>query len=134
MSKLKPVLNRIVLKLTSKYVKDPSGIIIPTQGEDCLRGEVIACGPGYIDNNGNRVPCQVETGDHVILLKTAGLHIDEWYIATDIDVMAVEELTEEELKSRKHEEAGDFDKFVKSKQISKPAGKILPGPGSQFHK
>ena len=42
------------------------------------QGEIVACGPGRIDANGNLVPMSVKAGDQVYFLKP--------YDATDIEV------------------------------------------------
>ena len=56
-------------------------------------GEVVAVGPGRIDDNGNRVPLDVAVGDRVIYSKYGGTEVkfgaDEFLVLSARDVLAV---------------------------------------------
>ena len=55
--------------------------------------EVVAVGPGRIDDNGNRVPLDVAVGDRVIYSKYGGTEVkfggDEFLVLSARDVLAV---------------------------------------------
>ena len=56
-------------------------------------GEVLAVGPGRIDDKGNRVPLDISVGDRVIYSKYGGTEVkhkgDEYLIHSARDVLAV---------------------------------------------
>ena len=60
------------------------GIIIPdTAKEKPMEGEVLAAGPGKLDDKGNRTPMDVKVGDKVLYGKYSGTEIkldDETYL------------------------------------------------------
>ena len=71
-----------------------SGLVIPdTAKEKPQEGEVLAIGPGRIDDNGNRVPLDVKVGDKVIYSKYGGTEVkyggEEYLILSARDVLAV---------------------------------------------
>ena len=55
--------------------------------------EVVAVGPGRIDDNGNRVPLDVAVGDRVLYSKYGGTEVkfgsDEYLVLSARDVLAV---------------------------------------------
>ena len=67
---IKPLEDRIVIKQVEAEQTTASGLVIPdTAKEKPQEGEVVAVGPGRIDDNGNRVPLDVAVGDKVHLLQ-----------------------------------------------------------------
>ena len=71
-----------------------SGLVIPdTAKEKPQEGEVVAIGPGRIDDNGNRVPLDVAIGDKVIYSKYGGTEVkyagEEYLILSARDILAV---------------------------------------------
>ena len=57
---IKPLEDRIVIKQVEAEQTTASGLVIPdTAKEKPQEGEVVAVGPGRIDDNGNRVPLDV---------------------------------------------------------------------------
>lgn len=69
---IKPLEDRIVIKQVEAEQVTASGLVIPdTAKEKPQEGEVVAVGPGRIDDNGNRVPLDVAVGDKVIYSSTA---------------------------------------------------------------
>ena len=71
-----------------------SGLVIPdTAKEKPQEGEVLAVGPGRVDDNGNRVPLDVAVGDKVIYSKYGGTEVkyggEELLILSARDVLAV---------------------------------------------
>jgi chaperonin GroES len=71
-----------------------SGLVIPdTAKENPQEAEVIAVGPGRIDDNGNRVPLDVAVGDKVIFSKYGGTELkfggEEFLVLSARDVLAI---------------------------------------------
>ena len=81
--KIKPLGDRLIVKPIERDTMK-GGIIIPdTAKEKPMEGEVLAAGPGKLDNNGNRTPMDVKVGDKVLYGKYSGTEIkldDETYL------------------------------------------------------
>ena len=91
---IKPLEDRIVVKALEAEQTTASGLVIPdTAKEKPQEGEVLATGPGRIDDNGNRVPLDVNVGDKVIYSKYGGTEVkyagEEYLILSARDVLAV---------------------------------------------
>jgi chaperonin GroES len=91
---IKPLEDRIVVHPLEAETTTASGIVIPdTAKEKPQEGEVIATGPGRVDDNGNRVPIDVKVGDKVIYSKYGGTEVkfdgEDYLILSARDVLAV---------------------------------------------
>ena len=91
---LNPLEDRIAVHPSEDEQTTVSGIVIPdTAKEKPQEGEVMAIGPGRIDDNGNRVPLDVAIGDKVIYSKYGGTEVkysgEEYLILSARDVLAV---------------------------------------------
>ncbi len=91
---IKPLEDRIVIKQLEAEETTASGLFIPDSAkEKPQEGEVVAVGPGRIDDNGNRVPLDVAVGDKVIYSKYGGTEVkyggDEFLILSARDILAV---------------------------------------------
>jgi len=91
---IKPLEDRILVKSLEAETKTASGLVIPdTAKEKPQEGEVLAVGPGRIDDKGNRVPLDIQVGDRVIYSKYGGTEIkhggQEYLILSARDVLAV---------------------------------------------
>jgi chaperonin GroES len=91
---IKPLEDRIVVKSSEAEQTTASGLVIPdTAKEKPQEGEVLAIGPGRIDDNGNRIPIDVAVGDKVIYSKYGGTEVkydgDEYLILSARDVLAI---------------------------------------------
>ena len=91
---IKPLEDRIVVKAVEAEQTTASGLVIPdTAKEKPQEGEVLAVGPGRIDDNGNRVPMDVTVGDRVIYSKYGGTEVkysgEEFLILSARDVLAI---------------------------------------------
>ena len=91
---IKPLEDRIVVKPLEAEQTTASGLVIPdTAKEKPQEGEVMAVGPGRVDDNGNRVPVDVAVGDKVIYSKYGGTEVkyagSEFLILSARDVLAV---------------------------------------------
>jgi chaperonin GroES len=76
--------------------KTAGGIIIPdTAQEKPQEGEVIAVGPGALDDNGKRVAPEVKAGDIVLFGKWSGTEVkvdgEELLIMKESDIMGIVE-------------------------------------------
>jgi chaperonin GroES len=91
---IKPLEDRLVIKVVEAEQTTASGLVIPdTAKEKPQEGEVLAVGPGRIDDSGNRVPLDVSVGDKVIFSKYGGTEVkyggEELLILSARDVLAV---------------------------------------------
>ncbi|HET8604469.1 MAG TPA: co-chaperone GroES, partial [Marmoricola sp.] len=89
---IKPLEDRIVVKPLDAEQTTASGLVIPdTAKEKPQEGEVLAVGPGRVDDNGNRVPVDVKEGDKVIYSKYGGTEVkyagEEFLILSARDVL-----------------------------------------------
>lgn len=93
---IKPLEDRIVIRQVEAEQTTASGLVIPDSAkEKPQEGEVLAVGPGRVDDNGNRVPLDVKAGDRVIYSKYGGTEVkygaDEFLILSARDVLAIVE-------------------------------------------
>ena len=93
---IKPLEDRIVVQAVEAEQTTASGLVIPdTAKEKPQEGEVLAIGPGRIDDNGKRVPLDVKVGDKVIYSKYGGTEVkyagEEYLILSARDVLAIVE-------------------------------------------
>lgn len=92
--KIRPLADRVVVKRIEEEEVKKGNIIIPdTAKEKPQKGEVIAVGPGRVDEKGNRVPMEVKVGDKVIFSKYAGSEVkiddEEFLVMREDDILAV---------------------------------------------
>ncbi len=92
--KLKPLGDRIVVKVLSEEKKTKGGIVLPdTAKEKPTEGEVLAVGTGKVLDNGTKQPIEVKVGDHIIFSKYAGTEVkvdgEELVIFSERDVLAI---------------------------------------------
>ena len=91
---IKPLEDRIVVKTVEAEQTTASGLVIPDSAQEKPQeGEVLAIGPGRIDDNGNRVPLDVAVGDRVIYSKYGGTEVkydgEDLLILSARDILAV---------------------------------------------
>jgi chaperonin GroES len=91
---IKPLEDRIVVKTLEAETTTASGLVIPDSAkEKPQEGEVLAVGPGRIDDKGNRVPLDVAVGDKVIYSKYGGTEVkyagEEYLILSARDILAI---------------------------------------------
>jgi chaperonin GroES len=92
-TKIVPLADRLVVKNVQQEEVLASGIVIPdTAKEKPQQAEVLAVGPGRVDEKGNRVPMEVAVGDIVVYAKYSGNDIkiehEEYLILSEKDVLA----------------------------------------------
>jgi chaperonin GroES len=70
---LKPLGDRVVVEPIEQDTMTASGLVLPeTAKEKPQRGTVLAIGPGGRNEQGQRIPLDVSTGDTVLFAKYAG--------------------------------------------------------------
>ena len=92
-STVKPLGDRIFIKVSESEEKTAGGILLPdTAKEKPQRGHVLALGPGKLLENGQRSPLAVSVGDEVIYGKYSGSDIEvdghEVKILRETDILA----------------------------------------------
>jgi chaperonin GroES len=90
---LKPLEDKIVIKVSEPENKTASGLVLPDAAQDKPQeGEVLAVGPGKFEN-GTRVAIDVKVGDKVLYSKYGGTEVkynsDEYLILSARDVLAI---------------------------------------------
>ena len=91
---IKPLEDRIVIRQVEAEQTTASGLVIPdTAKEKPQEGEVIAVGPGRVDDKGNRIPVDVKVGDVVIYSRYGGTEVkyegQEFQILSSREVLGV---------------------------------------------
>ena len=91
---LKPLADRIVIKVIEDTEQTSGGIFIPDSAkEKPQKGEVVAVGAGKMNDNGEREPMDVKVGDVVLYAKYAGTDIKmdgvEYKILSIKDALAI---------------------------------------------
>ena len=89
---LKPLLDRVVVKMIEAEETTKSGIVLPGQAQEKpQQAEIIAVGPGGIVD-GKEVEMQVAVGDKVIYSKYAGTEVkldgEEFIVVRQNDIVA----------------------------------------------
>jgi chaperonin GroES len=90
---LVPLGERIVIKPIEQEQQTKGGIYLPdTAKEKPQEGEVVAVGPGRMNDEGNRIAMEVAVGDRVIYSKYAGTEYkdgdEEYLILRESDILA----------------------------------------------
>ncbi len=73
---IKPLGDRVVIKLLASEEVTKSGIVLPdTAKEKPQEGEIVAVGPGRLMDDGKRSPMEVNVGDIVLFAKYSGTEL-----------------------------------------------------------
>ena len=91
---LKPLADRVVVRKLEAEEKTAGGIVLPdTAKEKPQQGEVLAVGPGKLDEKGTRHPMEVKVGDKILFAKYSGTEVKiegvEYTILFERDILAV---------------------------------------------
>lgn len=91
---LKPLGDRVVIRVLEQEEKTVGGIYLPdTAKEKPCEGEIIAAGPGKLQEDGSRVALDVKAGDKVIFSKYAGTEVkydgEKYLIVSERDILAI---------------------------------------------
>jgi chaperonin GroES len=92
--KFRPLGDRVVVRRVAEEQKSAGGIIIPdTAQEKPQEGEVIAVGPGALDDHGKRIAPEVKAGDSVLFGKWSGSEVkidgEELLIMKEADLLGI---------------------------------------------
>ncbi len=97
-AKVVPLSDRVVVKQVKQDEVRASGLVIPdTAREKPQLGEVLAVGPGRLDDNGKRIPVDLKSGDRVLYAKYSGQEVprgvfgdtdDEYLVLKETDIVA----------------------------------------------
>jgi chaperonin GroES len=93
---IRPLNDRILVKRLEEEETTKGGIIIPDSAkEKPAEGEVVAVGNGKLNDNGERIPLEVKTGDRVLFSKYGGTDVkldgEDHLIMREDDILAVVE-------------------------------------------
>jgi len=91
---IRPLHDRVLAKRSEEGEQVRGGIIIPdTAKEKPQEAEVIAVGPGKIQEDGKRAPMDVKAGDKVLIGKYSGSEIkiddEDYVILREDEILAV---------------------------------------------
>ena len=92
--KVKPLNDRVLVLRIGEEEKTSGGIIIPdTAKEKPQEGEVVAVGPGRVNDEGKKIALDVKAGDKVLFGKYSGTEIKidgvEHLIMKEDDILAI---------------------------------------------
>lgn len=91
---ISPMADRIVIAPLEETEEMRGGLYIPdTAKEKPQQGTVVAVGPGRMNDDGERIPMEVNAGDRVLYGKYAGTEVsldgEDYLIVKEGDVLAV---------------------------------------------
>jgi chaperonin GroES len=94
--KLKPLGGRVIVEPIEQEEMTAGGIILPeTAKEKPQEGKILAAGPGERDEDGERIPMEVQVGDKVLYAKYSGTEVKmdgkKLLILRESDILAVVE-------------------------------------------
>jgi chaperonin GroES len=93
-STVKPLGDRVFVKVSASEEKTPGGIFIPDAAKEKPQvGEIVQVGPGKRNDDGTRQQPEVTIGDKVLYSKYAGTDIklgdEEYVLLSEKDILAV---------------------------------------------
>ena len=92
--KIRPLHDRILVTSVEADEKARGGIVIPDSAkEKPQEGKVVAVGNGKVNEDGVRIPMDVQAGDRILFGKYSGSEVnvenDEYVIMREDDVLAI---------------------------------------------
>ncbi len=92
-STLKPLGDRVFVKVSESEEKTAGGILLPDSAKEKPQiGEVVAVGEGKRNDDGSRSAVDVKVGDKVLYSKYAGTDIkfggDDYVLLSEKDILA----------------------------------------------
>ncbi len=93
-STVKPLGDRVFVKVSEAEEKTAGGIILPDNAKEKPQvGEIVQVGPGKRNEDGSRQEPEVKIGDRVLYSKYAGTDIklggDDYVLLSEKDILAV---------------------------------------------
>ncbi|HET9229473.1 MAG TPA: co-chaperone GroES [Thermoanaerobaculia bacterium] len=91
---IRPLQDRVLVKRVEQQEQVRGGIIIPdTAKEKPQEAEVVAVGPGKLNDEGKRTPLEVQVGDRILMGKYSGSEIKiddmDYVIVREDEILAV---------------------------------------------
>lgn len=91
---VKPLFDYVLVKPLQQEEVTPSGIVLPdTAKEKPQVGEIMAVGPGGVNDKGVAMPMVVKVGQRVLYKKWGGNEVkvgsEEWLLIEQKDIMAI---------------------------------------------
>ncbi len=91
--KIQPLADRVVVRALEEAEQMRGGLYIPdTAKEKPQEGEIVAVGPGKLNDDGKRNAMEVAEGDRVLYGKYSGTEVtvdgDEYLILRESDILA----------------------------------------------
>jgi chaperonin GroES len=91
---LKPLGERILLKVVEAEEKTEGGIVLPDSAKKKpQQGEVVAVGSGKVTDKGEKLPLEVKKGDKVVFSQYSGTEVkdgeEEFLILYERDILAI---------------------------------------------
>lgn len=91
---IEPLFDNVLIKPLEAESKTASGILLPDSAKEKPQmGQVMAIGPGSVNNNGKTVPVVVKVGQKVMYKKWGGtevkVHEQDWMIVEQKDILAI---------------------------------------------
>ena len=93
--KLRPLYDNVIVKQSKEEEITKSGIVLPDtlNKEKPQQGEIIAVGPGKIDNTGKKIEMSVKVGDKILFSKYSPNEIkidnEEYLVMRETDILAI---------------------------------------------
>lgn len=93
-TKIQPLADRVVVKALEDSEQMRGGLYIPdTAKEKPQQGEIVAVGPGKLNDDGKRIELEVEVGSRVLYGKYSGTEVnvdgEEYLILRESDILAI---------------------------------------------
>jgi len=74
---LRPLADRVIVRPIEDQEQKKGGIITPdTAKEKPVQGEILAVGPGKLNDEGKKVPLEVKIGDRILYGKYTGTEVE----------------------------------------------------------
>jgi len=91
---IRPLQDRVIVRRMEEERTSSGGIVIPDSAtEKPIRGEVIAVGPGKVQDNGKKLPVDLKVGDTVLFGKYSGTEVkiddEEYVVMREDDILGV---------------------------------------------
>ncbi|OGK56926.1 co-chaperone GroES [Candidatus Roizmanbacteria bacterium RIFCSPLOWO2_02_FULL_38_10] len=91
---IQPTFDYVLVKPLEKEEVLPSGIVLPDSAKEKPQmGEVMATGPGSINDDGKKMPMHFKIGQKVLYKKWGGNEVkvgsEEWLLIEQKDIMAI---------------------------------------------
>ncbi len=93
-NKIKPLFDNVLVKPLEAEERTPSGIVLPESAKEKPQiGQVMAVGPGAVNDKGQKIKMQVKVGQKVMYKKWGGNEVkvgmEEWMLVEQKDILAI---------------------------------------------